>query len=435
MGVKEASAQYVAAQDSGCPVGYKQTEVGVIPADWVVKTIQEISIPVRGGSPRPAGDPKYFNGSFIPWLTVAALTNIPASELRVSKTATCLTEEGSLYSRTLLPGTLIIANSGATLGVAKILGIKCCANDGIAALLSLLEAISPFYLAHYINTKTSYLREVVATGNGQPNLNTNLVGSFKVPLPPTRSEQEAIARTLSDTDALIESLEQLIAKKHQIKQGAMQELLTGKRRLPGFSGGWEYVAMSSLGRVYGGLSGKTKANFGHGSCQYIPFMNVMSSTVIDSLWLEKVDIAPNESQQLVMKGDLFFNGSSETPEEVGFCAVLLDDIESLYLNSFCFGFRLSAVANGLFLAYWFRCREGRKAMAILAQGATRYNLSKRTFIKLLVPQPSVEEQQTIVTVLSDMDAEIASLETKLTKTRQLKQGMMHELLTGRIRLA
>ena len=147
-----------------------------------------------------------------------------------------MTEEGSLQSRTLMAGTLIIANSGATLGVAKILSIKCCANDGIAALLNLRKRVSSKYLAQFINSKTNYLRDTVATGNGQPNLNTELIGNFKIPLPPTLAEQEAIAEALSDADALIESLEQLLTKKRQIKKGAMQELLTGKKRLPGFSG-------------------------------------------------------------------------------------------------------------------------------------------------------------------------------------------------------
>src|SRR5262249_45225760 len=156
---------------------------------------------------RPAGDPRYFNGSHIPWLTVAALTNIPDSRLVVSETASCLTREGSLHSRTLLPGTLIIANSGATLGVAKILGIKCCANDGIAAVLELDDDVCSRFLAYYINTRTEYLRKTVATGNGQPNLNTELISQINFPLPPTKAEQEAIAEALSDADALIESLE------------------------------------------------------------------------------------------------------------------------------------------------------------------------------------------------------------------------------------
>src|SRR5437879_1985312 len=98
--------------------GYKQTEVGMLPDEWEVKHVRDLGAIVRGGSPRPAGDPRFFNGSFIPWLTVAALTNIPDSQIRVSETVGFLTQEGAKRSRTLTKGTLIIANSGATLGVA-----------------------------------------------------------------------------------------------------------------------------------------------------------------------------------------------------------------------------------------------------------------------------------------------------------------------------
>src|SRR5438128_2684281 len=105
----------------GMKPGYKQTEVGLIPEDWDVKWLDDLGIVVRGGSPRPAGDPRYFNGDFIPWLTVAALTSIPEHQLTVGETVGFLTEAGSKLSRTLTEGTLIIANSGATLGVAKLL--------------------------------------------------------------------------------------------------------------------------------------------------------------------------------------------------------------------------------------------------------------------------------------------------------------------------
>src|SRR5437870_7213968 len=135
--------------------GYKETEVGVIPEDWETKHLSELSDVVRGGSPRPAGDPRYFNGTFVPWLTVAALTNIADSQMYVSETLGCLTEEGARHSRTLDKDTLIIANSGATLGVAKILDMRCCANDGIAALLNLTGADKQF-LCHYLNTRSRH---------------------------------------------------------------------------------------------------------------------------------------------------------------------------------------------------------------------------------------------------------------------------------------
>ena len=165
-------------------------------------------------------------------------------------------------------------------------------------------------------------------------------------------------------------------------------------------------------------------------------MNVMTDTVIDPNWLEQVDVTPSEAQNTAKRGDLFFNGSSETPEEVGYCSVLLEDIPNLYLNSFCFGFRFNAEskANGLFLAYWFRCEQGRKAMSVLAQGATRYNISKSAFQLLEISLPPVDEQTAIASVLSDMDTELAALEARCEKTRTLKQGMMQELLTGQIRL-
>ncbi|MCL4708903.1 restriction endonuclease subunit S [bacterium] len=272
--------------------------------------------------------------------------------------------------------------------------------------------------------------------SAQPGLSVSKLVSLNVAFPSTLAEQEAIAEALSDADALIESLEQLIAKKRQIKQGAMQELLTGKKRLPGFSGEWEVKRPGELGSTFGGLTGKTKIDFGQGSAKYIPFLNVINNVVIKLNQLESVSVHLGENQNLAVKGDLFFNGSSETPEEVGMCAVLLDDVEDVYLNSFCFGFRLhlDAPVDGLYLAYFFRSVVGRKLLYALAQGATRHNLSKTALMALRFGLPTPDEQTAIATILSDMDAEIAALEAKLTKARQLKQGMMQELLTGRIRL-
>jgi type I restriction enzyme S subunit len=105
--------------------GYKLTEVGAIPEEWEAKRLGDLVSVVRGSSPRPAGDPRYFNGSFVPWLTVASLTNIPDSRLHVSETEGYLTEMGAHHSLRLEKGTVIIANSGATLGVAKLLAVSC----------------------------------------------------------------------------------------------------------------------------------------------------------------------------------------------------------------------------------------------------------------------------------------------------------------------
>ncbi|MBL1265843.1 restriction endonuclease subunit S [Candidatus Methylomicrobium oryzae] len=409
--------------------GYKHTEIGVIPEEWVVKSTNQIGTPVRGGSPRPAGDPRYFNGSYIPWLTVAALTNIPASRLIVLETTTSLTEEGSLHSRTLTPGTLIIANSGATLGVAKILGIKCCANDGIAAILNLSNNVSPFYLAHFINTKTNYLREVVATGNGQPNLNTELIGNFKIPIPSTKAEQEAIAEALGDADALIESLEQLIAKKHQIKQGAMQELLTGKRRLPGFSEKWSVKRFDQLANIQRGASPRPIDN---------PIWFDENSSVG---WVRISDITKSgiylreTTQRLSVLGIQHSRPVSRDSLIMSICATvgrpIITEIDVCIHDGFVVFNNLRC--NKYFLYYILSSIEDDWSRH--GQTGSQMNLNTGLINRTEVPMPpTVKEQTAIAEILSDMDAEIDVLETKLTKARQIKQGMMQELLTGRIRL-
>src|ERR1017187_1389866 len=409
--------------------GYKQTEVGVIPEDWDVKTVGQISDQVRGGSPRPAGDPKYFNGSFIPWLTVAALTNIPSCQLVVAETATRLTEEGSRHSRTLNRGTLIIANSGATLGVAKILGIKCCANDGIAALLNLSKDVSPAYLAHYINTRIDYLRDVVATGNGQPNLNTDLIGRFKFPLPPTKFEQEAIAGTLSDADALIEALEQLIAKKRHIKQGAMQELLCPKD-------GWVEKRLGDTcdlkARI--GWQGLTTAEYLASGDYCLVTGTDFKNGYIDwdnCLYVEETPYKQDKNIQLRQHDVLVTKDGS-----IGKVALVSHLGKPATLNSGVFVIRpIEGAFHSMFFYYLLCSNVFSEFLRQLSAGSTISHLYKKDFFNFFYRTPAaITEQTAIAAVLSDMDAEIAALEAKLAKARQIKQGMMHNLLTGRIRL-
>ena len=199
---------------------------------------------------------------------------------------------------------------------------------------------------------------------------------------------------------------------------------------------WEETSLGVLGSAFGGLTGKSKADFGRGGARYITFMNVMTNVVIDCGTLESVDVARTETQNRVAQGDLFFNGSSENPEEVGMCAVLMDDVEEVLLNSFCFGFRLrkDAPAEGMYLAYFFRSGEGRELLKSMAQGSTRYNLSKTALLSAHFPLPSAAEQRAIAEALGDADAFIESIEQLLAKKRKLKQGAMQELLSGRRRL-
>ena len=193
---------------------------------------------------------------------------------------------------------------------------------------------------------------------------------------------------------------------------------------------WKVVIIKSLGKTFGGLSGKSKNDFENGNCHYIPFMNIMSNAVVDTTYFDYVYIKEGESQNKALKNDLFFNTSSETPKEVGMCSVLLENIPNLYLNSFCFGFRLNNEKenNGLYLSYFFRSSYGRKFLFPLAQGTTRHNLSKNNFLTIKIPLPPLSEQNAIATTLSDADALISATERLIAKKKAIKQGAMQELL-------
>ena len=272
------------------------------------------------------------------------------------------------------------------------------------------------------------------TSNSQKRIAPSDFLNFSFALPPL-DEQHRIADALSGIDKLISALDEAIAKKQQVKEGLMQQLLTGKTAIPGFGGEWKSKRVGDIGFTYSGLTGKAKNDFGHGEAQYITFLNVLNNPVLKTDIFERVDVRGDERQNAAKKGDLFFNTSSETPEEVGICALLNSDIDNLYLNSFCFGFRLTDPdVDGLYLSYFWRSKQGREIMSALAQGATRYNLSKEYFNKAIITLPPIELQRYIANTITAADKEIAELELKRDKYLLVKQGMMQELLTGQTRL-
>lgn len=290
------------------------------------------------------------------------------------------------------------------------------------------------YLAHLFRGMETEWDRLMA-GSTHNTIYMPLFESMQV-LVPSLPEQQAIAAALSDADRVVAGLERVISKKRLIKQGAMQDLLTARRRLPGFSGQWRETKLGQYGKTYGGLLGKSKQDFGVGTDSYIEFLDVINSTAISGGEFPKVRLSAGERQNRVQRNDLLFNGSSETPEEVGLCAAVIADLENTYLNSFCFGYRLfgSDQIEPIFMAALIRSGEGRERIKHLAQGATRYNLSKRALLELALKLPSYDEQLAIAAILSDMDAEIQTLESRLAKARAVKEGMMQNLLTGRVRL-
>jgi len=199
---------------------------------------------------------------------------------------------------------------------------------------------------------------------------------------------------------------------------------------------WKEARLGDLGSTYGGLSGKSAQDFRSGDASYVTFMNVMSNVVLRPSGTGQVHVRSGEAQSRLQVGDVIFNGSSETPEEVGFGAAVPAELEGAYLNSFCFGLRCyrDSDLDAKFLAYLTRSPAGRAVIRPMAQGSTRYNLAKTNLLNGRFLLPPLKEQQAIAEALGDADAAIELLDALIAKKRDVKQAAMQQLLTGRTRL-
>ena len=203
--------------------------IGLIPCNWECVSISRIASVVRGASPRPAGDPRFFYGDYIPWITVAEVTK--GGDIYINNTDSYLTKEGAEHSRIVEEGTLLLSNSGATLGVPKITNIRGCINDGSVAFIDI--TIDKKYLLYVLSAYTLELRKQ-RQGYGQPNLNTDIVKSIRIPVP-SKKEQSLIVDYLDNKNKNIEQLITIKQKKidnlNQFKKSLIYEYVTGKKEV------------------------------------------------------------------------------------------------------------------------------------------------------------------------------------------------------------
>lgn len=275
----------------------------------------------------------------------------------------------------------------------------------------------------------------ISSGSKMPRADWNLVSSTSFAYPSNKKEQNAIGAYFHYLESLIQSTAKKIESLKQVKAASLQSMFpqegetTPRVRFKGFEGEWEKVLVGKLGKSYSGLSGKSKDDFGIGDARYITFLNVLTNAIIDTSILETVNVCEGEHQNEVKKGDLLFNTSSETPEEVGMCAVMDEGLANVFLNSFCFGFRVTDNnINSTFIAYLMRSHIGRGLMAILAQGATRYNLSKNSFCKAELLLPKAKKEQTaIADYFSSLDFQITLQIQRLEKLKQIKSACLDNM--------
>ena len=428
--VREAPASYRVMLDMPrVRPGYKQAEVGVIPEDWAAEALGSYVEIKSGESPSQFR----FERDGVPYFKVDQLNN---DSKYLSSTPYFFRGV-----KTVPEGSLIFPKRGASILLNKVRILKQDAfMDTNLMTLTPKPALDSEYF-YYALTHIQLWR--IADTTSIPQINNKHINPLILPIP-TLLEQRAIAAALSDVDALLASLDKLIAKKRDLKQGAMQQLLTGQRCLPGFNGKWEMKRLGDLFTFSGGLSASRDQLSDSGYC-YLHYGDIHKSSKIfidvaaEFMDIPKLDVRLNDvsPSALLKDGDVVFVDASEDDDGTSRHWVVVNREDFPYisgLHTIVAKSRDNSLSNG-FKRYCFQTQNIKQQFRFFAVGTKVSGISKTNIAKLELNYPSLLEEQTaIAAVLSDMDAEIAALEARRDKTRALKQGMMQELLTGRIRL-
>jgi type I restriction enzyme S subunit len=429
MEVREPSAKYLAR------LAYKQTEVGLIPEDWNAEKLGVHATFRTGpfGSALHQSDYVYGGIPVINPMQIADGRIVPTPSMAISEEAA-----RKLSDFRVAENEVLIGRRGEMGRCAVVLPEQRGWLCGTGSMIIRSKASLDARFAQRILSSPPVIAEIESTSVGTTmiNLNQGTLRNLLIPLPPSLAEQQAIAEALSDADALIESLEQLLAKKRQIKQGAMQELLTGQKRLPGFAGKWEVKRLggSAVLKARIGWQGLTTAEYKETGDFYLVTGTEFNNGYIDWSNCFFVDESRYKQDRYIQ---LRLHDVLVTKDGTIGKVALVDHLPlPATLNSGVFVIRPIEDAFHPEFFYYLLCSElFANFLAQLSAGSTINHLYQKDFVGFVfrVP-PSIAEQTAIATVLSDMDAELAALEAKLAKARDLKQGMMQELLTGRIRL-
>ena len=406
--------------------GYKQTEIGVIPEDWQVSTMESLTSLMTNGF---VGTIK---SEYVPsGMGVLYLQGFNIKENGFDLTGVTYVSDAfhKKHLKSELKENDLLTIQTGDIGVTSYLPKQFEGANCQALIISrFYEKYDSRFWSYYFNSIGRKALKLIETGTTMKHINVGDMKGVLVPVPTNKTEQTRIAEALSDVDSMISSLEKLIAKKKAIKQGTMQELLTGKKRLPGFTGKWEKIVLKELiNEFIVPMRDKPKdLNGPIPWCRIEDFNGkyLYSSKSNQGVTIETIN---NMNLKVFPQNTLLVSCSAY----LGRCAIVKSE---LVTNQTFIGLVPGDNINVDFLFYVMNGEE--KNLNLLSSGTTISYLSREQFeeYKIYIPC-EVSEQTAIASILSDMDNEIEALEQKLAKTRQIKQGMMQQLLTGKIRLA
>ncbi len=420
--------------DTTIKKGYRQTEIGVIPEDWKVEQLKDLVSKVidnRGKTPPYSNNPDI---ELIETASISFVTQYPDYS-KVTKFVSNETYENWFRGHPI-KDDILVSTVGEYSGSSAIMkGNRGTIAQNLIALR--IKDAQPTYVFYWTRSKNFKEQlDQVMMNQAQPSLRVPWLLNFYLNIP-RPEEQTAMASVLSDTDALIERFEKLIVKKKGVKQGAMQQLLTGKIRLPGFGGEWEVKNLGDLvTHISSGIYGsETQID------DLIPFPVATTAHINeDNTWNEKPMSIRYFSRNQVAKytvttGDIVVVKSSGSAEKIksGKLGFVTDKTSGKFIFSNFLMLLRPTIADSSFLYYFLTSYKVKSILPNLCEASTYPNLRINEYLDIDVPYPKPKEQIAIATVLSDMDSEIESLKQKRDKYTMLKQGMMQQLLTGGIR--
>jgi len=407
------------------PKGYKQTEVGVIPEDWDVEPLERCGEVVMGQS--PPGSTYNKNGGGI------ALINGPTEFTDKCPVRIQWTTDPRRFCQ---KGDLLICVRGSSTGRTNYADDIYSIGRGVAAIRA-NKNNDTAYLSNQIIIAVSRIL-AASTGSTFPSVDGDTFRNLAMPLPPTKDEQTAIAEALSDADELIDSLDKLIAKKRNLKQAAMQQLLTGKTRLSGFTGEWEEKTLGDhVEFLRNGTNSRAELTIDD-PVKYLHYGDIHACNNVRLCPDDLPSLSSSKAKTLdrLCDGDLIFADASEDLDGVGKSVEITGvlDTECVSgLHTIAARFDKDVLADG-FKGYLQFCPEFISQLRRLAAGTKVYATNRSHIAGIEMHLPDTTEQTAIAEVLSDMDSDIEALEERRDKAQLLKQGMMQQLLTGRIRL-
>lgn len=396
--------------------------------EWEEYRIQDIIQMFSGGTPSMQNI-DYWGGD-IPFISAKSMHQTYISTSTEYITAIGLKKGSRLLKKSNL--LLLVRGSMLWNRIPICLNLTNVAFNQDVKGLVVNHKTSPLFVLFWFQAKETLIKNLVTgTGIGAGKLDSETILSLQIELP-IKEEQTKISELLSLIDQRIETQRKIIEGYESLIKGLSEKLFSQQIRFKNKNGNkysdWRIKMLEEIGESFNGLSGKNKDDFGEGKL-YIQYKQIFSGSTINVNECGLVNIYNGENQSKVQYGDVFFTVSSETPDEIGMSSVLIDEVDEMYLNSFCFGVRPSSLnlVNPLYMSFLLRASIFRSKVIKLAQGSTRYNLSKVALMKLAIPLPLMEEQKQIAQFLLSIGTKIRVESSILEKYQSQKMYILQNL--------